>query len=146
MSYVTKQEIFDLVAKANGQTTRTRAAKISDAIGVAFKAMNDNIDAREAVRSYLLVATGQVWDPDYRYKNYLPKHHPLSETSILNLDETLMWIAADPALEEPSLVFLAASNKPESIEAKARLHDLCSQGLIGRATYEGFLYVELEDV
>lgn len=146
MSYLTKQEIINLVAQANGQTSRTRAANISDAIGVAFKAMNDDLDPREEVATYLAVATGKNWDSNYRYKSSLPKNHPLSEFSVLNPASAIEWIASDPALEDQGLVAAATSNTFDSAYAKAKLQVLSNLGKIDPATYEGLRYIELEDL
>ncbi len=146
MSNLNKQEIMNLVAQANGQTSRTRAATISDAIGVAFKAMNDDLDPREEVKTYLSVATGKTWDADYRYKSSLPKNHPLSEFAVLDQSATLEWIAADPALEDQGLVAAATSNTFDSIYAKAKLQVMSNLGKIDPATYEGLRYIELEDI
>ena len=146
MSHLTKQEIINLVAQANGLTSRTRAAYISDAIGVAFKAMNDDLDPREEVKKYLSVATGKIWDANYRYKSSLPKNHPLSEFSVLDPDAALEWISADPALEDQGLVAAATSNTFDSVYAKAKLQVLSNLGKIDPATYEGLRYIELEDL
>lgn len=146
MSSLTKQEIINLVAQANGQTSRTRAATISDAVGVAFKAMNDDLDPREEVKAYLSVATGKVWDANYKYKSSLQKNHPLSEFSVLNRDSALEWLAADPALEDQGLVAAATTNTFDSIYAKAKLQVLADLGKIDPATYEGLRYIELEDI
>jgi hypothetical protein len=146
MSNLTKQEIVGMVARANAKTSRYRAAYISDAIGVAFKAMNDELDPREEVQTFLSVYTGKTWDTGYRYKDLLPDNHPLSENAVLNKEKALEWIEADPGLVEKGLVASASLDNFDSVYAKARLQVLSNIGSIDIATYRGLLNIELEDI
>lgn len=144
--HITKQEIINLVAKANGKTSRVRAANIPNAIGVAFRAMNSELDPREEVQTYLSIATGKAWDDDYPHKDLLPKNHPLSENAILNQEETLEWLEADPGLTEKGLVAAAILKDFDATYSKARLQVLSNVGMIDVATYEGLRTIELEDL
>lgn len=143
---LTKQEIINLVASANSKTSRARAANISNAIGVAFRAMNESLDPREEVKTYLAIVTGKVWDDNYAHKDLLPKNHPLSENAILNQEETLEWLEADPGLTEKGLVAAAMLSNFDANYFKARLQVLSNIGIIDIATYEGFRNIELEDM
>ena len=143
---LTKQEIINLVASANGKTSRVRAANISDAIGVAFRAMNESLDPREEVKTYLSIVTGKTWDDNYPHRDLLPKNHPLSENAILNQEETLEWLEADPGLTEKGLVAAAMMSNFDANYSKARLQVLSDIGIIDIATYEGFKTIQLEDV
>lgn len=146
METITKQEIITLVAAANGKTSRFRAAYISDAIGIAFRAMNEELDAREEVNAYLSIVTGKTWDLNYKYRALLPSNHPLSENSVLNQEEVLSWIEADPGLYEEGLVASAQQKHFDSVYAMAKLQVLANIGIIDVATYEGLKNIELEDM